>query len=102
MPERKMLQVFDNDYLFVEKMRIAKREKFANMKQYPNIDITFSKTQFSKSLYETDPFNEDFDGAAHLKYQHINNNRPQSKEQRLKGKIMANNSYKSSLAEIYN
>ena len=102
MPERKMLQVFDNDYLFVEKMRIAKREKFANMKQYPNIDITFSKTQFSKTLWEQDPFIEDFDGAAHLRYQHINNHKPITKDQRLKNKIMTNNSYKTSLAEIYN
>jgi hypothetical protein len=102
MPERKMLQVFDNDYLFIEKLRQSKRESFANMKQYPNIDITFSKTQFSKTHFETDPFIENIDSAAHLRYQHINNNRPQSKEQRLKGKIMTNNSYKSSLAEIYN
>ena len=102
MPERKMLQVFDNDYLFVEKMRIAKREKFANMRQYPNIDITFSKTQFSKTHFETDPFIEDIDSAAHLRFQHINNYRPISKEQRLKGKIMTNNAYKTSLAEIYN
>ena len=55
MPEKKLLQLFDNDYLFMEKMRISKRENFANMKQYPDIDITFSKTQFSKSFYETDP-----------------------------------------------
>lgn len=102
MPEKKLLQLFDNDYLFLEKMRISKRENFANMKQYPNIDITFSKTQFSKSFYETDPFIEDFDNSAHLRYQHINNYKPMSKNQRLKNKIMTNNSYRTSLAEIYN
>jgi hypothetical protein len=102
MPDKKLLQIFDNDHIFLRKLTQSKRESFANMKQYPNIDLTFSKTQFSKTLFETDPFIEDFDSAAHLRYQHINDYKPMTKDQRLKNKIMTNNAYKTSLSEIYN
>jgi hypothetical protein len=102
MPDKKSLTLFDNDYLFKEKVRISKRESFANQKYYPTNDITFSKVHFTKSLYETDPFIEDFDSSAHLRYQHINNMKPLTKSQRLHNKILTNNSYKTSLSELYN
>ena len=101
--KKKMLELFDNDYLFMEKLRIGQRnskENFAG--HYPNVDLTFSKTQFTKTKFETEPFIEDLDASAHLKYQHINDYRHLTQTQRSMGKKMANNSFRQSLEEIYN
>lgn len=102
MPSKQSLALLDDDYLFLQKMRESRKENMTNLKNYPTSDITFSKTYFTKSVHETDPFIEEFDNSAHLKYQHINNMKPLSKQQRLSNKLMTNESYRNSLNEIYN
>ena len=99
MSQRKLLETFDNDYLFMENLRIAKKENFTNL---PKNDITFSKVALTKTHWETEPFQEEFDTSAHLKFQHINDFKPLTSQQRLYGKILSNNAYKTSLNEIYN
>tara|TARA_B110000263_G_scaffold250008_1_gene269821 strand:- start:554 stop:853 length:300 start_codon:yes stop_codon:yes gene_type:complete len=99
MSNRKILDLFDNDYLFMENLRLAKKENFSN---FPKNDITFSKTQFTKTSYETDTFEEDFDNSSHLKYQHINNYKPLNAKQRLNAKNLSMAAYKTSLNEVYN
>jgi len=99
----KKLLEFDNDHIFLEKMKISKRNSKENyVGHYPTNDITFSNTQFTKTIFETDPFIESFDSGAHLQYQHINNYKPLSQLQRSTNKKMTNESLIESLDEIYN
>ena len=95
-----LLELFDNDYLFIEKLRIANanggKEKYSVQP-----DLTFSKTQMTKVLWETEPLTETLDSSAHLMYQHINNNKPLTQQQRLDGKRMSSAYFKDSLDEFY-
>ena len=102
MPRNKsqLLELFDNDYLFMEKLRIANanggKEKYSSQP-----DLTFSKTQMTKVEWETEPLTETLDSSAHLRYQHINNYKPLTQEQRLNGKKMSGSYFKDSLDEFY-
>lgn len=101
MPNRQTLNLFDDDTIFIEKLKTAQREKFANMTHYPDVDITYTNTLFKKTLAE-DNFYEDDKNDAHLRFQHINNYKPITSEQRLKNKILSNDALKNGLKEIYN
>lgn len=100
---RKVVNLFDNDFLFKENVKRNKRENFVNMQHIPTADISYSKTQLTKSVWEgMDLLEEDLNPSAHLQFQYINNYKPLSKTQRLNSRILSDNAYKESLKEIYN
>tara|TARA_B110000259_G_scaffold188176_1_gene245362 strand:+ start:2929 stop:3240 length:312 start_codon:yes stop_codon:yes gene_type:complete len=103
MSNKKLLPVFDNDLLFVEKLRTAKKDALTYAITNPKgKDLSFSKIQFTKTQYDTEPLTEDLDPSAHLNYRHLDNHKPITASQRLSGRKELINSHKVSLSEIYN
>jgi len=103
MSNKKLLPVFDNDLLFVEKLRIAKKDALIHSITNPKgKDLSFSKVHFSKTQYDMEPLSEELDPSAHLSYKHLDNYKPMSSNQRLTGRKELIKSHKISLSEIYN